>query len=261
MAAREGWKTTGLIKGVGIPAPSGQYVVGCVDLMYKLEGDNDGLLVRLFYPASPQLREGAGYQYAKWTPHKRYTKGFLDFNKIKLPRLLSSITNLVMGTYNLNESFCIASGMNSINFSCSIDPRMPAFDGAPLFKAAATNTGSEKESPKSQSDDQTHGEKVEETEEVTGTTADGGTLAPQVDGSNKQTSPKEIQFPVIVFSHGLGAMRTVYSAICTDLASHGYVIAAVEHKLVQCSSNLVYPKNLPLYTRRLYRQLFYVGMG
>ena len=37
-------------------------------------------------------------------------------------------------------------------------------------------------------------------------------------------------FPVIVFSHGLGGMRTTYSTICCDLASHGYVIASVEHK-------------------------------
>ena len=37
-------------------------------------------------------------------------------------------------------------------------------------------------------------------------------------------------FPVIVFSHGLSAMRTIYSGICCDLASHGYVVAAVEHR-------------------------------
>ena len=37
-------------------------------------------------------------------------------------------------------------------------------------------------------------------------------------------------FPVVVFSHGLGAMRTTYSGICCDLASHGYVVASVEHR-------------------------------
>lgn len=39
-------------------------------------------------------------------------------------------------------------------------------------------------------------------------------------------------FPVIVFSHGLGGMRTTYSGICCDLASHGYVVAAVEHRYI-----------------------------
>ena len=35
--------------------------------------------------------------------------------------------------------------------------------------------------------------------------------------------------PVVVFSHGLAACRTSYSYVCTDLASRGYFVAAVEH--------------------------------
>ena len=38
------------------------------------------------------------------------------------------------------------------------------------------------------------------------------------------------QFPVVVFSHGLGTSFFIYSAICIDIASNGYVVAAVEHK-------------------------------
>ena len=48
------------------------------------------------------------------------------------------------------------------------------------------------------------------------------------EGVNVESS----QFPVIVFCHGLGGMRTTSSGICCDLASHGYVVAAVEHRCV-----------------------------
>ncbi len=36
--------------------------------------------------------------------------------------------------------------------------------------------------------------------------------------------------PVVVFSHGLGGMRTTNSAVCCDLASYGFLVASVEHR-------------------------------
>jgi len=46
---------------------------------------------------------------------------------------------------------------------------------------------------------------------------------------NAPLSPEK-KWPVIVFSHGMGCTRFAYSRMCTDLASHGFVVAAVEHR-------------------------------
>lgn len=38
------------------------------------------------------------------------------------------------------------------------------------------------------------------------------------------------KWPLVVFSHGIGCSRFIYSNICYDMASFGFIVAAVEHR-------------------------------
>ena len=41
---------------------------------------------------------------------------------------------------------------------------------------------------------------------------------------------RQSKFPVVIFSHGIAGCRTSYSTICTELASQGLIVAAMEHR-------------------------------
>ena len=45
----------------------------------------------------------------------------------------------------------------------------------------------------------------------------------------REATPRPGRYPVIVFSHGYGGHRRQSTFLCTHLASHGYVVAAVDH--------------------------------
>ncbi|KAL4899993.1 hypothetical protein BDW74DRAFT_104746 [Aspergillus multicolor] len=51
--------------------------------------------------------------------------------------------------------------------------------------------------------------------------------------TDKLGEPKansEHKYPVVVFSHGMAASRTDYTQLCGELASRGYIVAALEHR-------------------------------
>lgn len=45
----------------------------------------------------------------------------------------------------------------------------------------------------------------------------------------RDAAPREGRYPLILFSHGFGGHRRQSTFFCTHLASHGYVVAAVDH--------------------------------
>jgi platelet-activating factor acetylhydrolase len=150
-AGGEEWKRSGIIKVAGIPAPSGPYEVGTVELM------SEGTLVRLYYPTNRQGAEN--YQYSNCRFRDIYIKRSLEILGVKLPWLFSGIINYL--TY----------------------PKSPARQNAPLISPPET-----------------------------------------------EDSTVPVKFPVIVFSHGLAGNFCLYNAINCDFASHGYVVASLEHK-------------------------------
>lgn len=49
-------------------------------------------------------------------------------------------------------------------------------------------------------------------------------------GEPPRGASDEPKFPLLMFSHGLGGTRTCYSSMCTEFASYGFVVCAVEHR-------------------------------
>lgn len=55
-------------------------------------------------------------------------------------------------------------------------------------------------------------------------------LAPKVkQDAVRDAAPREGPFPLVVFSHGFGGVKTQSTHFCTHLASHGYVVVAMDH--------------------------------
>ncbi len=59
---------------------------------------------------------------------------------------------------------------------------------------------------------------------------------------NLPVSEEQPTYPVVLFSHGAGATMEVSTSQCEDLASHGYIVAAIDHPYV--SSATEFPEGI-----------------
>ena len=58
----------------------------------------------------------------------------------------------------------------------------------------------------------------------------GGAAVKNQAGPAPEGHSAEPVFPLMLFSHGLGGTRTMYSGICGEFASYGFIVCAVEHR-------------------------------
>ena len=58
----------------------------------------------------------------------------------------------------------------------------------------------------------------------------GQVYIPIIENAAVKKDGSSAKWPIVVFSHGIGCSRFMYSQICYDIASYGFIVAATEHR-------------------------------
>ncbi|KAM6043924.1 platelet-activating factor acetylhydrolase 2, cytoplasmic isoform 2-T3 [Theristicus caerulescens] len=219
-ACRLGCGSMGGTQSLALPLGKGPHLVGCTDVM--VGHTRQGLFLRLFYPCLPR----AGAERPLWIPRYEYCGGLADFAH-RSRRWCAPLLSVTVGK-----------GAASIPSPILGAPPSP---GHPL-----PQRGSRTPSPSHPCSGELGGRDGAEQGLAAAAAPRSSTLVPSPASSwgflfpagscrvpvswNGPFKPCSSGYPLIIFSHGLGAFRTLYSSVCSELASWGFAVAALEHR-------------------------------
>ncbi|PVU96825.1 hypothetical protein BB561_000930 [Smittium simulii] len=230
---------------------TGPYAVGIFDYYFKPSSDFDfksafyfsddeirqdffpsDILFRVYYPSDPQQQQSG---FIDWLPEPQqlYAQGYGNFAKI--PKFISNTMFGFARPYIRQPAYYSSKLIDVENiFSEATDT------------AERVHQKSSGEDLKNQNPPIPSNNFINQDQSDTGTSKNQSDLAfsSEINQINAQpVNNTTHKFPVAIFSHGLAGNRSTYSAICRELASHGFIIIAIEHRDGSASATYLKDQN------------------